>query len=1033
MVGVHSWNRQHRDPFLFVTEYPFLGSGYLGLPKGRMDGMVVAWMDDGSTLEDSLSNVVELMNYEAHNGWCSSPSNLSDQMFPSFAMSPSATNSAPLDGLNSMEQYISRILVGDCDIAGSSLLGGDKMMFQQMDSQFPFPVDSADDMVDVIEVRDKSSRKHNAMANVGNSVIPRPLKQSLDEKMLRALHLFKEWSGGGILAQVWVPMKNGDQHILSTCEQPFLLDQTLSGYREVSRFFTFAAEPIPGSFPGLPGRVFISKIPEWTSNVMYYSNAEYLRVQYAIDHEVRGSIALPVFEDDLPDRLCCAVLELVTTKEKPNFDLEMENVCRALQAVDLSSTLPPRLHPQVLFKSLSKNQKAALAEIKDVLCAICHAHRLPLALTWIPCSYTEDAGHETKRVQVRGQSIGPNEKSVLCLEETACYWKDTHMQGFVHACAGHFLEEGQGTVGKALQSNLPFFYPDVREYHISEYPLVHHARKCGLNAAVAIRLRSTYTGDDDYILEFFLPVNMKGGTEQQLLLNNLSNTMQRICRSLRKVSDTELLGVKDNKVGLLDGEVKGIPPIALSMMSSEQSVISDNMNSVDRASQNAYELKNTEIIYNSPPEKANGPPEQTMVGLSRQMEKKRSTAEKHVSLSVLQQYFSGSLKDAAKSLGVCPTTLKRICRQHGITRWPSRKINKVNRSLKKIKSVLESVQGVEGGLKFDPTTGGLVAAGSMTQEFDSGKSFSFTSKHHLAKQSESVIQTAISASSTSCIDCEANNVKMEEYLLDVNRAPGQNVHYSLKGEYKPKALVVESCDESRLAALDTGPSWPASLSTIPWMTSPKALKDSFLSNGHNRWELCDGSMKAETSESHFISGCSSSIISSDEIKDKLNGSTMIDGDDGIIEHSQPTSSGMTDLSNGSGTGLMMNGSSSSSGSFGEKTPSKTEASCGDSGTKITVKATYREDTIRFKFEPAAGCFELYAEVAKRFKLQTGQFQLKYLDDEEEWVMLVTDSDLHECLEILEFLGTRTVKFLVRDVPSATRNSGTNNCFLAGGS
>lgn len=71
---------------------------------------------------------------------------------------------------------------------------------------------------------------------------------------------------------------------------------------------------------------------------------------------------------------------------------------------------------------------------------------------------------------------------------------------------------------------------------------------------------------------------------------------------------------------------------------------------------------------------------------------------------------------------VCPTTLKRICRQHGIMRWPSRKINKVNRSLKKIQTVLDSVQGVEGGLKFDSATGEFIAVGSLVQEFDTQKS-----------------------------------------------------------------------------------------------------------------------------------------------------------------------------------------------------------------------------------------------------------------------------------------------------------------------
>ncbi|CAL9239599.1 unnamed protein product [Arabidopsis halleri] len=101
---------------------------------------------------------------------------------------------------------------------------------------------------------------------------------------------------------------------------------------------------------------------------------------------------------------------------------------------------------------------------------------------------------------------------------------------------------------------------------------------------------------------------------------------------------------------------------------------------------------------------------------ARTSEKNKSTTEKNVSLSARQQHFSGSLKDAAKSLGVCPTTLKWVCRQHGIMRWPSRKINKVNRSSRKIQTVLDSVQGVNGGLKFDSTTGEFIASENMTND-----------------------------------------------------------------------------------------------------------------------------------------------------------------------------------------------------------------------------------------------------------------------------------------------------------------------------
>lgn len=222
--------------------------------------------------------IAELMNYDEPDEWLFSPSNLSNQVVPSFSSSFS-----PFDEFEySFGDYMSR-----------------------------------SDQVSYGTER-------------GVNVIPRCPKTSLNERLFKALHLCTQWFGGGTLAQVWVPTRDGGRLVLTTSEQPFIHDGRLSEYREVSRMFTFAAEIGSSSLLGVPGRVFTSNALEWTSNVNYYSKEEYLRVKYAVDLHVRGSIALPVFEDS-GERRCCAVLEIVTTEEKPNFDSEMDNICRALQ------------------------------------------------------------------------------------------------------------------------------------------------------------------------------------------------------------------------------------------------------------------------------------------------------------------------------------------------------------------------------------------------------------------------------------------------------------------------------------------------------------------------------------------------------------------------------------------------------------------------------------------------------------------------------------------------------------------------------
>lgn len=282
-----------------------------------------------SPLDDPFCDFADFLNFDTYSGLYNCPSTLeqasTSSLLPSFQSVPYGHM-----GVLGFVEQTSTSFSEHVGMVGSTYRCEDRLNVQQMDSGW-FKYQSRGDVDSAAADSEEYTAGRIRPPYLSDNRIPMPMPWSLDEKMLRALSLFKESSGVGILAQVWVPMRHGDQFVLSTREKPYLLDKMLEGYREVSRGFTFSAVAKPGTFPGLPGRVFMSKIPEWTSNIVYYSNNEYLRVRHAVLHNVRGSIALPIFNS--LERSCCAVLELVTMKEKPNFDSEMEKVYAALQVI----------------------------------------------------------------------------------------------------------------------------------------------------------------------------------------------------------------------------------------------------------------------------------------------------------------------------------------------------------------------------------------------------------------------------------------------------------------------------------------------------------------------------------------------------------------------------------------------------------------------------------------------------------------------------------------------------------------------------
>lgn len=156
---------------------------------------------------------------------------------------------------------------------------------------------------------------------------------SVMERLIRAVEYIKDFvRDKDVLVQIWVPINRGGRNVLITSDLPFSQNSSctrLAKYRDVSVKYEFTADEDPKNALGLPGRVFSRKVPEWTPDVRYFRSDEYPRVNHAHEHDVRGTIALPIFEEG--SKICFGVIEVVMVTQQIKYGSELENVCKALE------------------------------------------------------------------------------------------------------------------------------------------------------------------------------------------------------------------------------------------------------------------------------------------------------------------------------------------------------------------------------------------------------------------------------------------------------------------------------------------------------------------------------------------------------------------------------------------------------------------------------------------------------------------------------------------------------------------------------
>ncbi|XP_058203603.1 protein NLP7-like isoform X2 [Rhododendron vialii] len=471
---------------------------------------------------------------------------------------------------------------------------------------------------------------------------------------------------------------------------------------------------------GLLGRVFLNKLPESTPYVELYTLKEYPQRDLAVRCKIGGSWAVPVFEHS--SHTCVGVLEFVSRYNMSSdwFDKQFPGCLYDIFQEFGLLCFDGYKHYKMQNGDKNKARTAAFQELEMICESVCKIHYLPLALAWASCHSCDNL----LQSQYQLADLEYVDLTDLDSEDLVFY---SYLRDFVNASKFYHLRKGQVS-GRILQFHNLLYCSDVKQFSIAESPLVPYARLCKLDGWFTMCLQSSHTGDELYVLEFFLQESEENDENILTKLRLILGTMEEYFETF-KLASGQKFGEEVLSLEVIDFQnyqrshsihmipaTRSIPSLELledgSVILQQGQLDQPSMDAINNGMYVVTEAQNdnlhsldslqngkvtTQVDSSNQPSmdaSSNGQnvviAERNIFVVSSSKEHERKTQDrKHkkggpridIPKEEILKCTHMNREDAAEKLRVGISTFKRVCRGHGIDRWPPCNIEKIQPSL----------------------------------------------------------------------------------------------------------------------------------------------------------------------------------------------------------------------------------------------------------------------------------------------------------------------------------------------------------------